>query len=298
VAIWAVILAAIGLATLFLMMPMMKSQMEMLATLDPETMRSESGLARMQAMNGSMGLSWLLSLFQYFVLSVLLCGAFRATVRPEEKSFAFLRLGWDELRIFGMILVLGIGMIIASVVFFLLVMLVALVIGFALQSVPVLQAALIGVLWIAACCAIIYAMVRLSLMFPLTFIRRQLVIDEAWALARGHFWTLFLPYLLFALIVSVALWAVMMPVFGGLIAGVMQHMAEGPEAVGAFMRGIFAHWAERPLETFGLMALLGSVIHAVYLALTGGALATAALGFLADAGKLPEELLPPEAGME
>lgn len=300
VAVWAAILAVIGLGALMLLLPGMMASFQALSTLDPDALRSGDDMAALQSMNANAGLSGLFNLVQYFVQAVLLCAAFRATVRPQEGGFAFLRVGWDELRIFGMMLVTMIALAIAAVIFFLLVLLVSMVLGFALQSVPALQYLLIALVWIAAFCAMIYALVRISLMLPLTFIRRQLVIDEAWGLVRGRFWTLFLPILAIAVIIGVVMCIAILPLIWGMTseAIVAAQSLQAPEAAKAGMQAMFARWGAHPLETFGPMLLLGSVVGTLYLALMGGALATAALGFLADDGKLPEELLPPEPGTE
>jgi hypothetical protein len=296
VLVWALVRAALSLFSLVVIMPRMLAQMqatmEIMAKMEPGSSSQASQMAMMQSMNGSGGLGWLMWLVGMFVSAVLLCAAFRAVLRPSQGGIGFLRVGGDELRMLGMLLVLTIGSGIAAGIFVLLVFLVGMVMTLIMGNSP----ALVGLMWFVlvfgAIAAMIYVAVRLSMMLPLTFIRRQLVIDEAWTRTRGRFWTLFIPYLVFFVLLAVVGILVSIPFFWPLFSELAHMPHNGDRAAAeAFMAGVVQHWLANPLATLGPLVLLGSVLGAISLALNGGAMATAARGFLRDDGKLPEDML-------
>jgi hypothetical protein len=282
VLVWAAIRVVLGLVTLLLIAPMAIHQFRDMASAAP----GAGQFAAMQGMGAFQGLSWLVSFGGYFVSAVILCGAFRVILRPDEPGFASLRLGWDELRIFGIIAVLAFAAPFAIMLFMLIVGLFGLLIGFALQSVPVLQYLLIGVLVIAAFCAIAYAWVRISLIFPLTFLRQKIVVDEAWKLSGGRFWKLFLPYLVVSLILGVVSSILMIPMLMQFFAELPNLTAAGedPEAVRQAMFEMLERMLGQPFGVLGIIVILSGLIQAISTALFGGIMATAAAGFLQDDG--------------
>ncbi|MCW3846452.1 hypothetical protein OF829_04320 [Sphingomonas sp. LB-2] len=279
---WAAIHGAYVLAVWMLVMPMFLRQFREMATAEP----GPGQFAAMQGMNAFQGINFLTSFGGYFVGAVLLCGAFRTILRPDEPGFASLRLGWDEMRTFGIMAVLAFAAPFVIVLFGLTVMLLGLLIGFALQSVPVLQYLLIAVLVIASIGAIVYVWVRISLIFPLTFLRQKLVIDEAWKISGGRFWKLFLPYVVVFAIVMVLSLILMIPVMGQFFAEMPKLMAAGddPEAVRQAVFAMLERMFSQPFGMMGLIILMSALIQAVSTALYGGIMATAALGFLQDDG--------------
>lgn len=279
---WAGIRAVLGLLAVLLVAPMALHQFREMSSAAP----GAGQFAAMQGMGAFQGLSWLISFGGYFVSAVLLCGAFRVILRPDEPGFASLRIGWDEMRIFGIIVVLAFAAPFALVLFMLIVGLLALLIGFALQSVPVLQYLLIGVLVIAAFCAIAYAWVRISLIFPLTFLRQKIVVDEAWKLSGGRFWTLFLPYLVVSLILGIVSAILMIPMIMQFFAELPNLAAAGedPEAMRQAMFGMLERVVGQPFGVLGIIVVLSGLVQAISSALFGGIMATAAAGFLQDDG--------------
>jgi len=133
------------------------------------------------------------------IYSIVYATMSRAVLRPSEEGFAYLRLGADELRQLGLLLlIVGIG----------IVAYIALIIALVVILVPVsimtgaghgaggsLMAGLIAVLVaIAAIGAWIYVWVRLSLASPMTFATRRVDLFGSWRLTRGLFWPLFGAY--------------------------------------------------------------------------------------------------------
>ncbi|KHL26435.1 hypothetical protein PK98_08380 [Croceibacterium mercuriale] len=141
-----------------------------------------------QLPSGMFGGLFLLYLAMLILMVVAFAAVVRAVVRPTGDRFAYLRLGMDELRLFGLGVILVIAGLIAEMVAILAVVLVAglvsLVAGHA-------AAAIAGVLLgLALLCGAFYVQVRLSLSGALTVMRGRIAIRESWRMTRGHFWTL------------------------------------------------------------------------------------------------------------
>lgn len=145
----------------------------------------------------------------FLLMAILMNAVFRTVLRPEQWRFFSLRLGMDEWRMFGLILLVVVCSVVIGFVVQLLLTLLALVVRMAagdnelvagIGGIILLLAYLSGLIWVS---------VRISLMYPLTFYRRAMTLDEAWSLTRGRFWPLFAAYLVIAVLLIV--------VFGSLI---------------------------------------------------------------------------------
>lgn len=192
VAIWTAIYIALLLPFGLLILPSLQATMA----------GDVAGLDPMAAIGHMGGL-----LLYYFVLMAMLLvlnnAAYRAVLRPRDSRYAYLRVGMDELRILG----LGIAVFL---VFFLILLLLSIAFGlgggiglFGSGTAPsgrgAAWAIVIGVgLYILA----VFVSVRLALAFPLTVLRRRIVIGEAWRRSRGNFWALFGAFLVIFLIYS------------------------------------------------------------------------------------------------
>lgn len=164
---------------------------------DAEALRSGA----VSPMN-AIGLGLALAVVALLFVSVMSCAVYRAVLRPEEGGFAWLRLGSDEFRMAGLYILMTfiiafLGLILGLGFFFVAG-------GSALMTgggggsigIAILLAVICGLFFI-------YASIRVSLIFPMTFLRRQISIDEGWGLSRGRFWTLFLAYLVIGIIMLV-----------------------------------------------------------------------------------------------
>lgn len=117
-----------------------------------------------------------------FFNAIMVAGVFRLVLRPQEKGWAWLRVGADELRL--TIVVMFLPLFLAAAVAFVdfAVIMVTNMTG-AARYAPVIFAvlALAITMWIG---------VRLCLAAPATFVRRKIAIAESWRITRGHFWSL------------------------------------------------------------------------------------------------------------
>jgi hypothetical protein len=115
------------------------------------------------------------------VLQGLLASAvYRAVLRPQETAFGSLRLGRDEARVLAVGLVTG---------------LLSLALNFGsewlLLQVNAAAGPLAGgALWLVITAALLALSVRLSLIAPLSFLRRKLAFREGWTASGRLFWPL------------------------------------------------------------------------------------------------------------
>jgi hypothetical protein len=261
VAIWGGIYLACNLALALAMRPLLGAAVDPALAQDPSAVLS------------AMGPIWLLGLLLGIVGIVLYTAAMRAVLRPQAGGIAFLRLGLDELRTLGLLILF---MIASVVLFFGASLIVGLFIGgvAAGSGSMALTGFLSVVVGLVVLGALIFLTVRFSLAFPLTLHRGAFAIGEAWRLSRGHFWTLFGAALVVSLIGFVLSIAVNMVAAGGYFADVLSTIND-PEAS--------ARLAERQVAAMNgfstlmiLQSIGGAVMAAVWFALSGGSAASAA----------------------
>lgn len=261
VAVWAGIYLACNIAAIVAMQPMLG------AVADPAL--SEDPAAAVAAM----GPVWLLGFLTAIVGVVLYTASMRSVLRPDAGGVAFLRLGMDELRTLGLLLLFVIA---AFVLFFGASLIVGLFIGGVAAgsesiALTIILSILVGLVVFGA---LIFLVIRLSLAFPLTLHRGAFAIGEAWRLSRGHFWKLFGAALVVTMIGFVLSIAINLVATGGYFADILA-AAGNPEAS--------ARAAERQAAAMGsfsiwmiLQAIGGAAVAAVWLALSGGSVASAA----------------------
>ena len=218
-------------------------------------------------------IGWLLPFYALTAIVVLLqtAAAFRAVMRPNERAAGFFRLGMDELRLLGLGFV---WLVVALILYFLLVMV-------AFSVAAMLAGALgppgPGILFTLAIILLpiyglmIYLHVRLSPAIPLTLLRRQIVIGEAWRLTKGQFWPLFAAYLVIMLMLIVG-YLLLLAVIWGPYLGTLVSGASGVAAAAA------------QVQVFGPMMVVGWVAGAAFsaasYALWAGSVGTATLELL------------------
>ena len=112
----------------------------------------------------------------------------RIVLRPEDDRFAYLRLGMDELRQLGLMLLYIATLIGLEIVVMIAAMIIAIVIALISRQLAGV-AAIIGVPVIYG--AFIFVAVRLCLASPLTFASGRIDLFGSWKLTKGRFWRLF-----------------------------------------------------------------------------------------------------------
>jgi hypothetical protein len=127
----------------------------------------------------------------------------RVVLRPQDKAFAFLRLGGDELR--QMLLNLMVMFTVAGGYIALLIAIVvlAITIGLLYRAAPVVGFLLGGAGGIGGIGAVVYVAVRLSLASARTFVTGRVDLFGSWDVTRGHFWPILGTYVLAAFLMLV-----------------------------------------------------------------------------------------------
>lgn len=228
--------------------------------------------AAMAQMGSMFGWIMLMDLGMLILFIVLFTATQRAVLRPEQSSFAYMRLGVDELKMFALAFVMLIAFYIGMLVLMLVTFLVAGALTLAAGPAgAVVSAAFVICVMVAA---MFWFQVRVSLMFPMTMMTGNIAIGEGWRLSRGHFWTLLGGYLVITLII-VALWIGVIAVTMGPYFQALMRAGSDPVAMQQAMQAQMAQYASLTPQSILAMVLM-SVMGGLGLALYGGAIATAA----------------------
>lgn len=232
----------------------------------------------LQQMTSMFGTIFLIEFGMLILAIVLFTATQRAVLRPEQGGFAYMRLGMDELKMFALAFV----MLIVCYIFMFVVMLVAVLIGGAITVVAGLGGAVFSVIFMicAIVAALLWLQVRVSLMFPLTFVTGNIAIGEGWRLSRGHFWTLLGGYFVIFLII-VALWVAVASVTMGPYFSALMNAGNDPVALQQAMQAQMQQYGSFTPQSILSLVLTG-ILGALALALFGGAVATAAKELTVD----------------
>jgi hypothetical protein len=263
IAVWGAINLLMSIAIRAAMGPVYRAQAESIAQGIPPQV--------------SFGPFFLVILVMMAVLLVLYAAVFRAVLFPEDSAAFYLRLGRDEARLLGLMLLLWLGMVVAAIPLVLIMILAGFVLSLVLGKAAVGILAVVLVLFLYG--LMFYVGVRLSLVGPLTMLRRKIMIGPAWRLTRGKFWTLFGTYLVLALAAIAVALITMWPAMSQMIAAT-GHPGD-PEAAARLAAFQANQVSLAPTPGNILTILLGSAFGAIMLAMFGGAPAMATLQLVA-----------------
>jgi hypothetical protein len=171
------------------------------------------------------GLMWLSLLGSLIAWAVLTAAVYRSVLEPENKSFASLRLGVQELWLALLFIAGGILLFVVEIVVAVIAAILTAFVAVAGHLMPQPLGGLVAGLLIVAICfgaiaAFLWICARFSLAGPLTFKERQFRLFESWTMTKGHGWKLVGLFLLMILIVF-ALLVVVMAVQGAVFLGVV-----------------------------------------------------------------------------
>jgi hypothetical protein len=179
---------------------------------------------------------------QVIFFAVLNCAIYRAVLRPFESGMAFLRLGADEMRMIAVISILFLVWLATLFVLTVVVTLAAGTIGVFGGSIGAFFGWLVDM---AALCAAVWVLVRLSLAGPMTFEQGRLVVFGSWSFTRHCFWQLTGAYLLAMLmgvvilllmtVISYALITLSMMATGGALNPVGHDVQADVSSLSAFL---------------------------------------------------------------
>lgn len=126
----------------------------------------------------------------------------RAVFEPDDDQFGYFRLGGDELRQLGLVLVLA--LIVMAATAFCLVAAVVVAMGLSAGAPPNLRVS-VRVFQFLELAVLAFLAVRLSLAPARTFATRRIDLLSSWKMTRGRFWPLFAAYGL-ALLLALVIW--------------------------------------------------------------------------------------------
>lgn len=148
------------------------------------------------------------------VQCVMAGAVYRILLRPEEKGFAYLKLGMDEARLAALTFIY---VLLASVTMFVVVLaaaLIATIASAAGQNVALLVAVATEIFFLGL---LFYVGVRLSLAPAITFAERRIALFDSWKLTHGQFWRLTGAYAL-AICGIVVIAMLVVTIFSALVA--------------------------------------------------------------------------------
>lgn len=195
VAAWSgVILLGLFLPAALLCLPAIDPFVEMIRaaprTPDPQ---SDEMMARIVALQSRLSLINIgMMAVQVVAPAIVMAGAFRVVLRPDERRGFFLRVGAAEGWMMLVSLVLSFGANIAAIAAMLPGVLLGLV-GFLVMAIGgdteagAVVGVVVGVLGvIVGEIALLWALLRLSMALPMTFAERRFMLFESWALTKGQ----------------------------------------------------------------------------------------------------------------
>jgi len=228
------------LIVIFAQLLMVRSMGDALARMEAAAEQLENGpppssLADFQPMFQAYGelMGGLVGLFPLaLVISAVIAAAVaRGVLEPEKKSFGYLRLGMDELRVLGVTVVLAVLMIAVGTVAGLIGGVVG---GIAVAMLEGWGVLIMVLLFIGLACLFIWLAVRFSLAVPMTVDEKRFALFDSFRVTKGRFWPLLgmaLLAFLMMLVVQLLAGIVAMPVNMMAGIGALQGMGGDPMAM-------------------------------------------------------------------
>lgn len=151
--------------------------------------------AVLKMMPGLLGMELLSCILGLLIMSISCCAIYRAILRPEERGFAYLKLGGDEFRLAVVFLVYLVLAFVVTMAVTIGIGILAAVIGATSQGAGS-SALIVVVAMLVLLFGSLAVLTKLSLAGPMTFAERRIALFDSWGATRGAFWSLFVSYLI------------------------------------------------------------------------------------------------------
>jgi len=191
-AVWVVIQVILAVAMLLLMAQTMApamSQLQQATGPHPDPNKTLAAMAKL------IPFYLLAALFSLLVYPVIYAAMNRAVLQPSNDRFAYLRLGADELRQLGLMLLYGLimfGLYMATAIASAIIMvIVGMVAGSGGKPSVVVFTLMPMVILLVVAAVMAFFGVRFCLASPLTFATRKIDLFGSWTLTKGRFWPIF-----------------------------------------------------------------------------------------------------------
>jgi hypothetical protein len=217
--------------------------------------------------------------FLIYVVSIS-AAVVRTLLSPIALPFGGLRLGGEELLVFGAMLLLSLTFLGVEFGAIILAVIIGVIATLALHA-SALAIVLVRVLaFLAAFALIIAVLVRLSLTIVATVAERRIGLGRSWTLTRGRFWPLFGAYLLTVLVSLVVFLILLAVVFalagvaptGGAWAGHFRVLMQWPDST----------WSPLAWAVWVIVRLVAISLTAAWHAVLAGPAVEAYRAFSAD----------------
>ena len=177
-------------------------------------------------------------------VSFLIAAVCRATLRAGSSRFGYLRFGADELRVAILLIIYtGVGAIVVFVS--------ALVVGFLAGLLAAFVQLPLGLYGALSFIPLAYVWIRLSLGAAQTIAERRLSVFDSWDLTKGHFWALFLTYVI-AFVLDCIVYMLGLTITAGLAAAMHGgNLLSGFRALQGDLTSLAAYFT--PATVFGVV---------------------------------------------
>ncbi len=297
VAVWGLVALVLMIAPLIGLYVPLLSQIQQMAELNRDVTASQDPAVFGQFMAMQMRLMLInltTSGLQILVQTLLAAAIFRAVLEPQARRWFYLRVGASE----GWMLLLSVIALIGFYIVYAVALIAGVLVGaLAYFATGKLLGITIGVLTvIGGLVAIVWAMLRLSMAWPMTFAGRRLVLFESWALTKGSSLRLFgmaVLAVLLVMAVEMVLGVVVLIVFALTMAGTWSALSK----VSGLDELLHLLWPWL-LAAAPILALLQSIVLTIYIAPWASAYQQLTATAAGEAAAPPPPPAPPEPPLE
>ncbi len=224
IGIWAALMTGLSLVSTALTIQLAGPQLAEFMALSAES--DPSPQAMLGVMGGLAPLMIVSLIYSLALYSVMLAAVNRMVQRPSDNGSFYLRLGGDELRQVGVLILTNLVML---ALYFVAVLISAILLGVAVAAGGGIVATLVGLVsFVGICCLMLYVAARLSFASALTFDTGKVSLKASWAMTKGHVGALLGAYVL-AAAMAVIVYLLIMTI----VAAVAAIVAGGITGLGA-----------------------------------------------------------------